>query len=160
MVDLETITTGYLDTLLLYYEEEIMGEAYFYALAQTFNGPGEPVKLTLMAEVERHAAEAVRPLLQKHGLVPRQDCELVPLGENWAKRHGGWSWGDLMKDISVCYPDYVDAFEKLEKMAPGEDLPALKVLTEHEVAAIEFANREIAGELDSAEPIRRYLGLP
>ena len=35
--------------------------------------------------------------------------------------------------------------------------PALKLLTQHEVAAIEFAGREVAGEADSAAPLHRYL---
>ena len=134
-----------------------MGEAYFYGLAKHFDGPGEQEKLTLLAEVERCAAEAVRPLLQKHSLVARTDAELKPLAEEWVDRHGDWDWGELMTDMSVRYPGYVDDFEKLEKMAPEEDLPALKILTDHEVVAIEFANREIAGGPDSVEPLRHYL---
>ena len=43
-------------------------------------------------------------------------------------------------------------------MAPDEDLAPLKVLTEHEVVAIEFANRELAGAPDSREPLQRYIG--
>ena len=60
-------------------------------------------------------------------------------------------------DMSVRYPGYIDDFERLERMAPEEDIPALKILTEHEVVAIEFANREIAGDPDSVAPLRRYL---
>jgi len=157
MVDLETKASGYLDTLTLYYEEEIMGEAYFQGLADHFDGPGERGKLRLLAEVERFAAEAVRPLLQKHGLSPRSDAELKPLGEEWVERHRRWAWRELVTDMSVRYPGYIDDFEKLERMAPEEDLPALKILTEHEVVAIEFADREIAGDPDSVAPLRRYL---
>ncbi len=157
MVDLEARPSGYLDTLLLYFEEEIMGEAYFYGLAKHFDGPGEQKKLKLLAEVERYAAETVRPLLQKHELAPRTEAELKPLGEVWVERHRHWDWTELMTDMSVRYPGYVNDFEILEKMAPDEDLPALKILTDHEVVAIEFANKEIAGDPDSVEPLRRYL---
>lgn len=156
-MNLETEGSGYLDTLLLYFEEEIMGEAYFYGLAKHSDSPSHREKLVLLAEVERHAAEAVRPLLQKHGLVPRTDQELRPLGEAWVERHRHWDWTELMTDISVRYPEYLVQFEALEKMAPDEDLPALKFLTDHEVVAIEFASREIAGDQDSAAPLRRYL---
>ena len=148
----------YLDTLLLYFEEEIMGEAYFYGLTNHFAKPHERAKLALLAQVERYAAEAVRPLLEKHGLVPRTDLQLKPLGEAWIKRRGHFDWDELMTDMSVRYPGYVDQFEALERMAPEEDLHALKILTDHEVAAIEFANREVAGAPDSLAPIRRYLG--
>ncbi len=157
MVDLGIKPSGYLDTLRLYYEEEIMGEAYFYGLAEHFNGPGEREKLILLAEVERHAAETIRPLLQKHNLLPRTDKELKPFGQKWVDQHGQWSWNELMTDIVVRYPDYLDDFAALENMAPKEELPPLKILTEHEVVAIEFANREVAGDADSTEPLRRYL---
>ena len=42
-------------------------------------------------------------------------------------------------------------------MAPEEDLYALKKLTNHEVAAIEFAKRELAGDPDSLSPLCDYL---
>jgi hypothetical protein len=62
------------------------------------------------------------------------------------------------RDNTVArYPGYVDDFEGLERLAPDEDLPALKLLTQHEVAAIEFAGREVAGEADSAASLHRYL---
>ncbi len=43
-------------------------------------------------------------------------------------------------------------------MAPSEDLYALKALTEHEVAAIDFARKELAGDSDSMAPLLQYLG--
>ncbi len=58
-----SIDAPYLKTLLLYYEEEIMGEAYFYALAGQFDGTAEREKLALLAAVERRAADVVRPLV-------------------------------------------------------------------------------------------------
>lgn len=157
MVGLETGNSEYLDTLLRYFEEEIMGEAYFYGLVEHFHKTHEREKLTLLAMVERYAAEAVRPLLEKHGLVPRADSELKPLGEVWAERHRHFDWGELMTDISVRYSDYVDDFKALERIAPNEDLQALNILTDHEVVAIEFANKEIAGDPDSMTLIRQYL---
>lgn len=150
-------TDIYLDTLLLYFEEEIMGEAYFYGLTGHFDDPGEREKLTLLAEVERHAAEAVRPLLNRHGLMPRTDLQLKKAEKQQIEEHGGWSWAELVTYMSVRYPLYMDDFEGLENMAPARDLPALKFLTAHEVAAIEFANMEVAGNPESAEPLRGYL---
>ena len=66
-------TDKYLKTLLLYYEEEIEGQAYFYGLVNHFE---EQDKLTVLAKVERRAAESVVPLLEKYGLVPRAESEL------------------------------------------------------------------------------------
>ena len=46
----------YRKTLLVYYEEEIMGEAYFDALAEHFDGEGERDKLRLLT---RHEADTI-----------------------------------------------------------------------------------------------------
>ena len=148
---------AYRKTLLDYYEEEIIGEAYFDALAEHFDGTGERGKLRLLARVERCAAEAVRPLLHKHGLTPRDEAVLKSLGEADVAAHRDYGWHEFMAYMVARYPGYVDDFEALERLAPDADLPALKMLTQHEVAAIEFAGKEVAEEADSTAPLRRYL---
>ena len=134
-----------------------MGEAYFQGLAEHFQEPHQKGKMKLLGKVERHAAEAVRPLLEKYNLKPRPDKELGPIGVESIKDSRKRNWRDLMIYMSERYVGYVDDFEALERMAPECDLPALKILTDHEVAAIEFANLEIAGDGDSAAPLRMYL---
>jgi dimethylamine/trimethylamine dehydrogenase len=62
-----------------------------------------------------------------------------------------------MTYIIKRYPGYLDDFAGLENLAPAEDLPALNILTEHEVAVIEFAEMELAGDPDSMIPLNRYL---
>jgi dimethylamine/trimethylamine dehydrogenase len=147
----------YRKTLLDYYEDEIMGEAYFHALAEHFDGEGERDKLRLLAQVERCAAEVVRPLLHKHDLMAQDEQVLRSLGKADVAAHQDFNWRELMAYMVARYPGYVDDFEGLERLAPEADLPALKLLTRHEVAAIEFAGREVAGEADSTAPLRRYL---
>ncbi len=144
----------YLEKLLSYYEDEIVGEAYFYGLVEHFD---EKEKLVLLAKVERHAAESVVPLLEKYSLVPRDDCELKTLGESHVKHQKSLDWTEFMKHIVKHYPDYLDDFSGLEKMAPEDDLYALNVLTEHEVAAIDFAKKELAGDSNSVAPLHQYL---
>lgn len=151
------LPVNYKETLLQYFEEEIMGEAYFYGLSAHCDEPDKQEKLSLLARVERHAAEAIRPLLDKYQLLPRSDLELAPIGKSWLKRHENFCWDSLMKCISVRYPDYTVQFKALEEMAPEEDLAPLKVLTDHEVVVIEFANMEITNHPASLEPIQRYL---
>ena len=147
----------YRKTLLVYYEEEIMGEAYFDALAEHFDGKGERDKLRLLARVERRAAEVVEPLLRKHDLTARDEAVLKSLGEAGVAAHQGYGWHEFMAHMVARYPGYVDDFERLERLAPDADLPALKLLTRHEIAAIEFAAGEVAGEADSTAPLHRYL---
>ncbi len=78
----------YLDTLLAYFEDEISGEAYFYGLAEHF---AEREKTILLARVERHAAESVRPLLHKYELEPREESVLHDEGKNYVELHQSYS---------------------------------------------------------------------
>jgi dimethylamine/trimethylamine dehydrogenase len=144
----------YLDTLLKYFEDEISGEAYFYGLAEHF---AEREKTILLARVERHAAESVRPLLDKYGLEPRDETVIHNQGKGYVQKHQAYSWPEFMTYIIKRYPGYLDEFKGLEDMAPREDLPALNILTDHEVAVIEFAKMELAGNPDSLLPLIRYL---
>ena len=148
------VTDNYLKTLLSYYEEEIEGEAYFYGLVDHFE---EQDKLTVLARVERRAAESVVPLLEKYKLVPGDESKLKVRGESYVQRHASFDWLEFMTYMVNRYPGYLEDFTALEKMAPEEDLYALNNLTEHEVAAIEFAKRELAGDPDSLAPLRDYL---
>ena len=145
----------YLDTLLKYYEEEISGEAYFYALADYFD---ERDKMILLAKIERVAAQAIEPLLEKYELVPRGESELKNRGRSYLKLHQSYSWSEFMTYVVERYPGYLDDFRTLERIAPTEDLPALNILTDHEIAVIDFAEKELLGDSDSLTPLNRYLG--
>ena len=147
----------YLDTLLLYHEEEVMGEAYFRGLGRHFDRDDQREKLDLLSRVERVAAESVRPLIERHELVPRPDSELATAGLAWIGRHKTFDWHDFVADMAERYPGYLLDFKALEEMAPEEDRPAIRILNEHEVAAIEFAQKELAGDPDSTAPLRRYI---
>lgn len=149
-------TQTYLDTLTLYYEEEIEGEAYFAAIAAQLTDPDRCAKMQLMADVETYAAAAVLPLLDKHGLIPRRTRELHANGRRQAQT-AATCWDALISGMRRSFPAYMDDFARLESMAPPADLPALKILTAHETAAINFLNREAAGDPDSAAPLRLYL---
>ncbi len=147
-------TQEYLDTLLLYYEEEIIGEACFYALVDFY---GEPYKTTLIARAETVAAEAVEPLLQKYQLKPRDRDELERIGLESVDWYQGFNWAGFMQYIVERFPGYIEDFRDLEAMGPPEDQPYLQKLTQHEFAVIDFAEREIAGDPGSTAPMLKYL---
>ncbi len=155
MTEVTNASPEYLDTLLRYYEEEISGEAYFFALADHFD---ERDKIILLGKVERRAAEAVVPLLQKYGLKPRDESIIHAEGNSHLWGHEDYTWSEFLIHIINRYPAYLDDFNGLESMAPNEDLQALKTLTEHEVAAIDFARKELAGDPESLSPLLQYLG--
>ena len=149
-------TQKYLDTLLLYYEEEVEGEAYFQTLAEMADAPNHREKLHLLANVEHHAAAVTLPLILKYGLTPRSDKILFQSGREQARKIES-PWNDLLAEMVRTFPGYIDDFLRLEAMAPREDLPRLKLLSAHETAAIEFLDLEVLGAHDSVAPLKAYL---
>ncbi|QYX56546.1 hypothetical protein K1T73_16105 [Roseovarius sp. SCSIO 43702] len=145
----------YLETLQLYYEEEIEGEAYFTAIAERLEGDARE-KMQLLADVETRAAEVTAPLLQRHGLTPRPRDELHAEGRKQAASVGA-EYDALIARWRREFPRYMEDFARLEAMAPERDLPALRELTRHETAAIAFLEAEAKGEADSARHLRAYL---
>lgn len=147
----------YLKLLLLHYEEEVEGEACFSELAARFADADQWSKLDLLAQVEAHAAKAVEPLIEKYGLIPRSAEDLARVGKSGA-RIADADWERLLVEMSDAYPGYVDDFKRLEQMGPPEDRPRLSVLTEHEVAAVEFLALESTAPAESTVPLRAHLG--
>ena len=157
MIEEKTATQEYLDILLLYFEEEIIGEGYFLGLAKRFPDQDQREKMTYLAKVERCAAERVRPLLQKYGLKPRLDTELFKSAEKDIEQSFSLGWIGLIDHMVESYPNYMPEFKALEAMAPSEDIAYLKRLTAHEFSAIEFATLEQAGDKDSLRPLLVYI---
>ena len=149
-----SVTEKYRYTLLQYYEEEIMGEAYFCALSNHFE---EREKLTWLAKMERQAARSIESLLKKYKLVPKDTLVLRLEGERQAQQHRFLSWRNFMMHIITEYPKYIEEFRMLEGLAPKADLAALKILTQHEFVAMQFANQELAHEPDSLDPVKDYV---
>ena len=152
----QTASPEYLKTLKLYYEEEIEGEAYFAGLADRLSDPDQKHKMLLLSQVETYAAAAVAPLLQQYGLTPRDGTALHGTGRQQAADAPG-TWDGMIADMRDKFPGYVEDFEGLEALAPSEDLPPLKVLTNHEIAAVAFLEAEAAGAPDPAAALRHYL---
>ncbi|QGX97015.1 hypothetical protein EI983_01480 [Roseovarius faecimaris] len=153
---MSTPTKEYLDTLTRYYEEEVEGEAYFYAIAERLSDPEERRKMEMVAEVETYAAAAVEPLLQKYDLAPASREALAASGRKMAADSPG-DFLHFLRKWQVEFPGYIDEFEALEAMAPAEDVPVLKILTDHEHAAIAFIEAELKGEANSTAPMQHYL---
>ncbi len=156
--DRKTVDAKYLETLQTYYEEEVAGEAWFRTLADLFEGPRRD-KMLLLAEVERHTAEIVRPLIDAYGITPKSVESLRTEGREQA-RESAQDWNGLLDEMRKDFPQYVAEFEALEAMAPQADRAILKRMTEHEVVAIAFLEREAAGDADSTAPLDAFLAHP
>ncbi|MEO0328136.1 MAG: FAD-dependent oxidoreductase [Pseudomonadota bacterium] len=156
---LPAIKSGYLETLVQYYEEEIAGEAYFMLLAEKLADPEDATKMHLLGKVERHCAEIVAPLIEKYGLTVRPREELLAEGRYDAESAPD-GFPEIIARMRETFPAYIADFKALESMAPPQDLPILKRMTEHELVAIAFLEAEYAGSEDATAPLLSYLSTP
>lgn len=133
--------------------------AWFAALAARASLPREKEKMLLLAEVERCAAAAVRPLIDRYGLTPASDDALAASGRAQAAT-APQDWESLIERMIKTFPADIPAFEALERMAPPADRPLLARMTAHEVAAIAFLEREVRSDPESTAPLLDFLFAP
>lgn len=157
MIRIPSDPAQYQATLLLFFEEEVMGEAMFAGLANHFSALEQREKLALLSRMERCVMESVRPLLSKYGLRPRGDMELHRSGSQEAARYRNVTWLDFIKKIDLEFPVFLEEFAALARVAPVADLPLLAAFDEHEMATIAFAKRELAGDPASSAPLVEFL---
>lgn len=146
----------YKTTLRLFYEEEVAGVAYFARLADFFDGRARQA-LLLLAKMEVVVAATVAPLLVRHELVAADADGLRASGRKAADARRGVAWQAFVAEITTDYPAFLDEFAQIERLAPAADRNLIDIFMPHEVATIEFANREANGDPDSLAPLEAFL---
>lgn len=138
------------------YEEEISGETYFARLAELHSGRARQA-LALMTEMEIVTARAVAPVLTRNAIHTAPLDQLRREGRAEAELLAGQSATQLFTTMRDSYDAYVAEFEATYAQAPDADKPAVQILIDHEVAIIDFARAELAGDPDSLRPLQAYL---
>ncbi len=147
----------YFDALLQAYEAEVAGETYFKTLTGVFSEPDHHEKLMLLADVEQRTWITLRPLIKRHRLEPLDSAALAARGKTWVNERAFRRWTDLMENMTTRYPGFIEKFKALEAAGPDEDKCALKILVQHEVALLAFAEHEVAGDANSLALVRVFL---
>jgi hypothetical protein len=142
--------------LLNAYEEEVSGEAYFAALAEQHDGRAREA-LMLIAEMEVVTARLFRPVIDAAGLHPRSAEELVREGRDDAEALRGTSWTEFLASMRDGYDAYVTEFKGIRAAVKPDFRPHADLLIAHEVAIIDFARAELAGDGNSLSYLHRYL---
>jgi hypothetical protein len=152
-----TVTDAYRSDVLKAYEGELRGEAYFNAMARHFDEPGAAGKLAMLGEIERRTALALLPLLARYGLAPGDGATARAGAARLVAERAGKTWTQLVAQMVELYPSSLDRIAAMEAAAPGDDLPAWRVFSEHARVIVDFAYREHAGEADSTASLAAFL---
>lgn len=152
----EPFGRDYLVELTRAYEGEVAGEAYFDALAGWHDGIARTV-LQRFAQVERVTASALRPTVERHGVVVAGGEELRRRGVANAERERSIAWRDLVAEMCEFYPRYVREFERMLTIAPDDDQLAVRRLVDHEIALVEAAIGVRDGRADALASVEQFI---
>lgn len=139
------------------FEEEISGIGYFDALSQIEPNPRCAALLAKLALIENRTVAALRPLATALGLTPASEAAVLQSGRDEALEGQDLPFNEVMTTIDRDYPAYVTEFEALKVMAPASVAHAAQLLIDYEMAIINMARAELAGNPDPGAPLDAIL---
>ena len=133
----------HLAELLEFYCDEIVGEAFFTALAQNSSEPDRGAKWRTLASLERTVAARLRAALEAHGVSIPAPAPDQRRGVESAQAYAGLTWGQALERLRPELDRYVCDFQAAESRMPADLLPLARFVTAHERALLEFVTREL-----------------
>lgn len=140
------------------FEEEISGETFFAALAETEPDPRRAALWATVRVIEAQTVAALRPLAEAMGVTPADEAAVRQQGHDEAAEWQALPFAKIMAIMVRDYPTgYLEEFRAMLPLAPPHARPAVQLLIDHEIAIIDMARAELAGTADPAAPLNAYL---
>ena len=153
---MSSTSSEYRDGILLAWQGEQWGKAFFERIAQATEDAGQRTKWEVLAELEEATGNRLLPLLDPDAERPSAEGyrALDAAVDTYAKL----SWTEALEQMVPVLDPAIERFEKLLEMAPNEDRETVQILVDHEVALKRFAERELAGDpRTSLDPVRAVI---
>ena len=151
-----TGSEGYRDGIRQAWQGEVWGKAFFERLAAATDDAGQRAKWQVLAELEEATGNRLAPLVDDAGEAPSVDA-YRPL-DSAVTAYAALPWGVAMERMMTILDPAIERFRELLAEAPAEERDTVQILVDHEVALKRFAERELAGEVDtSLEPVRAVI---
>ena len=149
----------YLDGLMQAYQGEVRGEAGFTTQAERATNPDEARKWRVLARLETVTKGRLKPLLEAHGLDTAEDEAQRRRGIERGIARAELGWDQALQAMAKSLPHFIELYGRLEAMAPTQDRDGMAFLMAHEIALLDFVERELNGESDAATaPILALIG--
>ena len=143
---------AYRDGILQAWQGELWGKAFFERLAAATDDAGQRVKLQVLAELEEVTGNRLAPLVADPEEPPSADA-YRPL-QSAVAAYAALPWGVAMERMMTILDPAIERFRELLALAPAEERDTVQILVDHEVALKRFAERELAGDVDtSLDPV-------
>lgn len=140
------------------FEEEVSGETFFAALAETESDPRHKGLWAKLALIENRTIAALRPLASALGLGPGDEAAVRQSGRDEAAAWQALPFAEVMAIMARDYPvGYLAEFKAMLPIAPALARASVQLLIDHEVAIIDMARAELSGHGDPNAPLDAYL---
>ena len=148
---------AYADAIESAYQGELLGEAFFAALAEARSDPEEARKLRVLERLERETKERLLPAVRELGRATDANAEQLAGSRAIATQMGEMPWRDRLTSMRPELVKLVDTFHEQETLAPPGEEALSQHVTAHEQALLDFVDGELAGAPDSLASIERLL---
>jgi dimethylamine/trimethylamine dehydrogenase len=139
------------------YEDELRGEGFFAALAALEPIPRRAQVWRKMLAIEQVTTQALLPAILALGLTNHDPQALRAEGAAEAEEWRALGWHGALLVMRDEFPVYLTEFDGLLAQSPPTYAPLINLLIRHEVAFIDFATAELAGQADSMAVLDTYL---
>jgi hypothetical protein len=138
------------------YEGEIYGAAFFAALADRFAANEERRRqLEIMRDIEVMTAERMLPVVTRLNLPPANRASIETAARSAAAKV--IDWAPFIEVFHRLAPGFVAKFNTIVAVAPPQDRDIAQFLVDHEVAFVDFTEKEIAGKPGATDALERLL---
>jgi hypothetical protein len=127
------------------YQGEVLGEAFFGAVAEQLQDEKRAAKMRVLALLERRTKEATAPALERAGISTDPDPESITTAGVLAGAVSSLAWEDFLGSIEPVTTQYLQLYTRIGELDPSEQATA-DLLVAHERALRNFARRELAGD--------------
>lgn len=145
------------------WQGEVFGIAMYRAITEQQQGSVRRWKWAVLHQLEVETGTAMKQLLLRRGFIATELEESKRAGLAEAERIAALSWYDLMKAFADDLLATIDEYRALERACAFEgcDAAAMRLLVDHEVASLDFAQAEMRGESHgSIKPVLALLKEP
>ena len=153
---MSTASNQYRDGILLAWQGEQWGKAFFEQLAEATEDADHHAKWKVLAELEEATGNRLAPLIADDA--DPASAARTRRVEPAVAAYSQLPWLEALAQMMTILDPAIERFRKLLAMAPDEDRETVQILFDHEIALKRFAERELAGDQQtSLDPVRAVI---
>jgi hypothetical protein len=156
---------GYKEALQEFYSGEVLGEALYSALFVLAAGDDERLKMATLLQLETETKAWLRPHLLAAGLSIAEETSDRDRGAAFAGYFGSLPWSERLGGLRALVldqvvPRYRALAQEAQQRGAGGEEELCRYMIDHELAQVDFIERELAGEANPLAPLERLLRYP